>query len=122
MLSYDARSTKFITLDEPVRGEWGKGVWESTEQGVELGDCLFMFDFGLGRDSKVYIRTRRKFWEDVSLRGGQYSALMLVLTAIYSLFQGPFQEMKYGLKFAQMRAKDGFSSETEQSLYYKVNK
>ena len=71
---------------------------------------------------KVMSRTRRKFWEDVSLRGGQYSALMLVLTAIYSLFQGPFQEMKYGLKFAQMRARDGHSTQTERQLYHKVTK
>ena len=41
-------------------------------------------------DSKYLKRTRRKFWDDVSLRGGQYSAIMIVLTALYSLFQGPF--------------------------------
>ena len=67
-------------------------------------------------------RTRRKFWDDVSVRGGQYSALMIVLTGLYALFQGPFQEMKYGLKFAQMRVMDGLSTANEKEIYHKVSK
>ena len=57
---------------------------------MEGEDRLFVLALDIDGERKVIVRTRRKFWEDVSFRGGQYSALMLVLTAIYSLFQGPF--------------------------------
>ena len=37
-------------------------------------------------EKRKIIRTRRKFWDDVSSRGGQYSAAMILLIALYTLF------------------------------------
>ena len=110
MLAYGIRSTKFINYASTRSGttiaEW-TGVLEGEDRIMFVG-------FEVISQGKTMKRVRRKFWDDVSVRGGQYSAFMLVLTAIYALFQGPFQDMKYGLKFAQMRSIDGHSTETEK--------
>ena len=110
MFIYDTRSTKFVNLDFDIKGYVGQSDWPGA---VESYDCIFRLALSVKAESKVITRTRRKFWDDVSLRGGQYSALMILLTATYMLFQGPFQDMKYGLKFAQMRAMDGLSTQSE---------
>ena len=86
MLSYESRSTKYINTEISYRG-----TADNKHPGIFEGeDRLWYVRFEVASDGKVIRRTRRKFWDDVSVRGGQYSALMLVLTAIYSLFQGPF--------------------------------
>ena len=107
MLTYNTRSTKFINIEYRDQGFIPQDLWAGI---VADKDNIMKLAFDVNSESKIITRTRRKFWDDVSLRGGQYSALMLLLTAIYTLFQGPFQDMKYGLKFAQMRAMDGLSS------------
>ena len=120
MFSFDSRSTKFINLELDHTGEvFHKGEFKGIMDGKELVHWVMIEVNPVG---KVIKRTRRKVWDDLSLRGGQYSAVMILLTAIYSLFQGPFQDMKYGLKFAEMRAMDNLSDPVEQKLYLKVNK
>ena len=66
-------------------------------------DALYTFGFQLSQEGKSYTRTRRKFWDDVSTRGGQYSSAIIALTALYYIIQWPFTEMILGLKFARMR-------------------
>ena len=119
MFSYNSRSTQFINLENEETGEVIQSDWVG---GVKGKDLLHMAMVEVSSEGKAITRTRRKFWDDLSLRGGQYSAIMILLTALYSLFQGPFQDMKYGLKFAEMRAMDGLSTQTEQQLYSKVSK
>ena len=61
----------------------GKALQSDLKGVLEGKDNLFMIAFELTPQRKVMTRTRRKFWDDVSFRGGQYSALMLALTALY---------------------------------------
>ena len=97
MLAYGSRSTKYVDYPSTRSGSANskdvKGIFEGE-------DRIISFGFEVISEGKVMKRIRRKFWDDVSVRGGQHSAFMLVLTAIYSLLQGPFQDMKYGLKLA----------------------
>ena len=112
-----ARTTYFTTLDITREYDFLRSDWS----GYIADDLIYSLCFQLNYEAKVIKRTRRKFWDDFSVRGGQYSALMIVLTALYALFQDPFQDMKYGLKFAQMRAKDRLGSKSEEDLYQKVS-
>lgn len=86
LFSYGSRSTKFINYMLAREGFAGNGY----PGPFEKEDRLFFFGVEVGNDVKFIKRTRRKFWEDVSARGGQYSALMIVLTGLYALIQGPF--------------------------------
>ena len=117
MFLYSSRSTKFMNLEHSESGQVMQKDWTGK---VEGRDIIMLIGVELSSESKIITRTRRKVWDDLSLRGGQYSAVMILLTAIYTLFQGPFQDMKYGLKFAEMRAMDGLSDSVEQQLYHKV--
>ena len=83
-------------------------------------DPLHWFGFQVSQQGKTFTRTRRKFWDDVSVRGGQYSSAIILLTALYCLFQQPFTEMVLGLKFAKMRMEDEFSSNKEQQLFKNI--
>ena len=87
MFSYSSRTTRFINSESYWIGRGSQPDWYG-----HFGekDILYGFYTMVDSDSKFLKRTRRKFWDDVSLRGGQYSAVMILLTAIYSLFQGPF--------------------------------
>ena len=87
MLTYNSRTTKFINLDYSEGGDFLNDAWLGL---VEGRDVIMYMAIEISAESKVITRTRRKFWDDVSLRGGQYSAVMILLTALYSLFQGPF--------------------------------
>ena len=88
MFTYETRSAKFINLEI---SESGKGVRDIFTLGtVEGKEILKFIGIEISSASKIITRTRRKFWDDVSLRGGQYSAVMILLTTLYSLFQGPF--------------------------------
>ena len=77
-----SRSAQFINLEKDDGG-YVTNSWPGL---CDTNDCIFWLLFDVSQDSKVITRTRRKFWDDVSLRGGQYSALMIVLTATYLLF------------------------------------
>ena len=46
---------------------------------------LYGLVFELSKEYKVMTRTRRKFWDDLSVRGGQYSAIMILLNALYAM-------------------------------------
>ena len=114
MLTYDTRQTNFLNLERREGGKVGQLLWSGLVDGRDL---VKMVSFDVAAEGKVITRTRRKVWDDFSLRGGQYSAIMILLTAFYSMFQGPFQDMKYGLKFAEMRVMDDLSSTVEQKLF-----
>ena len=45
-----------------------------------------MFGFQLSQEGKSYTRIRRKLWDDVATRGGQYSSAIIALTALYYIF------------------------------------
>ena len=49
-------------------------------------DLIHWFGLQVSQEGKSYTRSRRKFWDDVSTRGGQYSSAIIVLTALYYLF------------------------------------
>ena len=83
MLTYDTRSTTFLNLHYLEEVYIPVNDWSGM---CDDRDCIFALDITVNSESKIITRTRRKFWDDVSLRGGQYSALMIVLTAIYTLF------------------------------------
>ena len=67
MFSYGTRSTKFINLEHKMDGVTIDKMWLGPNDGK---DRLFDIVFDVSPSSKVITRTRRKFWEDVSLRGG----------------------------------------------------
>ena len=66
-------------------------------------DVIHLFGLHVSQEGKSYTRTRRKFWDDVSVRGGQYSSAIIALTTLYYIIQWPFTEMMLGLKYAKMR-------------------
>ena len=67
MLTYGSRSTKFINYESKPRvGSTGTD-WPGILEGE---DRIGYFGFEVVSQGKVIIRTRRKFWDDVSVRGG----------------------------------------------------
>ena len=83
MFLYDKRSTKFMNLEFSDRGYSHKSIWTGK---VDNKDLITILAIRVQSEIKKITRTRRKFWDDVSLRGGQYSAAMILLIALYTLF------------------------------------
>ena len=67
MFTYGSRSTRFINLMLARSIYLPKQEWPGF---LEDEDRIWSVVFEIGSDSKVITRTRRKFWDDVSLRGG----------------------------------------------------
>ena len=86
MFLYDTRSTKFMNLELSERGH----TLNSFGGPAEGKEVILDVAIRVKSETKMITRTRRKFWDDVSIRGGQYSAAMILLTALYTLFQSPF--------------------------------
>ena len=113
MFYYGQRSTKFFNLNKQNEVSYSRRAIKVGKELSPFPDVLYHFSFQLDQSSKSYSRTRRKIWDDISTRGGQYSSAIIVMTAIYTLLQWPFTEMVLGLKFAQMRQRDSLSSYKE---------
>ena len=67
MFSYDRRSTRFLNVEHDRSPYVDQKDWPGV---FEDDDIIYSLAFRIGSDSKVITRTRRKFWDDVSLRGG----------------------------------------------------
>ena len=61
------RSTKFFNTEERMRGWTSNGDWPGIFEGE---DRIYYFRFEVSSVTRALTRTRRKFWTDVSLRGG----------------------------------------------------
>ena len=87
IFTYNSRSTTFINFLSriPFRADKHLVNWESEGEIGDSPDILYMFGFQVSQEGKSYIRTRRKFVDDVATRGGQYSSIVIVLTALYYL-------------------------------------
>ena len=83
MFLYDSRSTKFMNLVFSDRGNINIKGWSGESEGKDL---IIALAIRVKSETKMIKRTRRKFWDDVSLRGGQYSAAMILLITLYTLF------------------------------------
>ena len=67
MFTYDKRSVRFINIKHEGIFYLAQNAWSGVLEGE---DKLYSVNFMVSSDSKVITRTRRKFWDDVSLRGG----------------------------------------------------
>lgn len=67
MFMYGSRSTKFINLEATASGKGLKSYFTGLANGRDL---ICSVSLEISGESKVITRTRRKFWDDVSLRGG----------------------------------------------------
>ena len=67
MFLYDKRKTKFMNLVFTDRGNTQKAWWTGRVDGK---DTILRVSLRVKSETKVITRTRRKFWDDVSLRGG----------------------------------------------------
>ena len=67
MFTYNSRSTQFVNLEHEIDVHIPKNLFTGV---CDRRDCLFGLFIAVKSDSKTMVRTRRKFWDDVSLRGG----------------------------------------------------
>ena len=72
ILTYSTRSTTFLNYltKQPFRARKDVGYYEDENGEREDPDFIHMFGFQLSQEGKSYVRTRRKFVDDVATRGG----------------------------------------------------